>query len=102
MAAYLKSMGALIAFLGVLFGAAFIHRSIEDEAFHKAALARDRNPGNVLFESEYRMAEAKHVFLIYSAVGCFLVAAIGGSLLWGLGALHTKVGRSENDREEEW
>lgn len=102
MAVYLKSVGALIALLGVVLGAVFVSRAVEDQAFYKAALARERNPGNVLFESEYRMAEAEHVFLLYSAVGCFLVAAIGGSLLWGLGALHAKVGRPGNGREEEW
>src|SRR5204862_73587 len=26
-----------------------------------------------------------------SAIGCFLTALIGGSLLWGLGAMHTKI-----------
>lgn len=91
MAVYLKSVGALVVLLGVLTGAAFVKRVAGDEAFQKSARARERNPGNVLFESEYRIAEAGHVFMIYSAVGCFLVAAIGGSLLWGLGALHAKL-----------
>lgn len=105
MAVTLKSMGALVVLLGVLTGAAFVKLVAGDEAFRRAALVRDRNPGNVLFESEFRLAEARHVFLIYSAVGCFLVAAIGGSLLCGLGSLHGKLdgktGREEED-EEEW
>ena len=91
MAVYLKSVSALVVLLGLLTGAAFVKRVVNDEEFQKSARARERNPGNVLFESEYRIAEAGHVFKIYSAVGCFLVAAIGGSLLWGLGALHEKL-----------
>jgi hypothetical protein len=93
MAAYLKSVAVLIILLGVLFGMAFVKRAVEDEAYHRATLARERNAGNVLFESEYRVAEAGHVFLIYSAVGCFLIAVIGGSLLWGVGMLHSKLDR---------
>jgi len=90
MAVYLKSVAVLVALLGVVAGVQFTALVVRDEDFQRAALMRQRNSGNVLFESEYRVAEAAHVFLIYSAIGCFLTALIGGSLLWGLGALHTK------------
>jgi len=90
MAVYLKSVAVLVALLGVLAGVQFTALVVRDEDFQRATLMRQRNSGNVLFESEYRVAEAAHVFLIYSAIGCFLTALIGGSLLWGLGALHTK------------
>jgi len=90
MAVYLKSVAVLVALLGVLAGVQFTALVVRDEDFQRAALMRQRNSGNVLFESEYRVAEAAHVFLIYSAIGCFLTALIGGSLLWGLGTLHTK------------
>ena len=90
MAIYLKSMALLVALLGVLTGAQFASLVMHDEEFQRAALMKQRNEGNVLFESEYRVAEAAHVFLIYSAIGCFLTAVIGGSMLWGLGSLHTK------------
>jgi hypothetical protein len=90
MAVYLKSVAVLVALLGVLAGVQFTALVVRDEDFQRAVLMRQRNSGNVLFESEYRVAEAAHVFLIYSAIGCFLTALIGGSLLWGLGALHTK------------
>jgi hypothetical protein len=93
MAAYLKSVAALVALAGLLVGARFVTLVQNDEAFARAAMMRERNAGNILFESEYRVAEASHVFLVYSAASSFLIALIGGSLLWGLGALHTKVGR---------
>jgi len=93
MAVYLKSLGALVAVLGILMGFGFMRRALGDEAYERAAKIRERNPGNVLFESEYRMAEARRVFLVYSAASCFLTAVIGGSLLWGVGALHTKLDR---------
>lgn len=94
MAAYLKSVAALVAFCGMLVGARFVTLVQNDEAFARAAMMRERNAGNILFESEYRVAEASHVFLLYSATSSFLIALIGGSLLWGLGALHSKVDRA--------
>ena len=93
MAVYLKSVAVLVALLGGLAGVQFASLVGHDEEFQRAALMRQRNSGNVLFESEYRVAEAVHVFLIYSAIGCFLTALIGGSVLWGVGTLHTKTDR---------
>jgi len=94
MAAYLKSLAILVALLGTLSGLRFASLVVHDEQYARAAMARERNAGNILFESEYRVAEAAHVFLAYSALGSFLTALIGGSLLWGVGALHTKVDRA--------
>jgi hypothetical protein len=94
MAVYLKSVAVLVVVLAVLSGSQFVRLVIHDEEFQRAALLKERNAGNVLFESEYRVAEAGHVFLIYSAVSCFLIALIGGSLLWGVGVLHSKVDES--------
>ena len=91
MAAYLKSLASIVALLGVLAGARFVTLVQNDEAYVRAALMRERNAGNILFESEFRVAEAAHVFLLYSAIGSFLIAIVGGSLLWGLGSLHAKV-----------
>ncbi|MGH7819202.1 MAG: hypothetical protein ACREQ9_05470, partial [Candidatus Binatia bacterium] len=93
MAVYLKSIAALVVLFGVLTGFRFVSLVVGDETFAKAALARERNAGNILYESEYRVAEAGRIFLIYSAVSCFMTALIGGSLLWGLGTLHSKVDR---------
>jgi hypothetical protein len=99
MAAYLKTVAALVAILGALSGARFVARIVGDEAFARARLARERNAGSVLFESEFRVAQATHVFLLYSAAGSFLTAVIGGSLLWGLGALHEKVDRGSTGEQ---
>jgi hypothetical protein len=101
MAGYLKAMGAIVALLGVLAGARFLMLVRADETFARAAMMRERNAGNILFESEYRVAEAAHVFLIYSAASSFLIAVIGGSLLWGLGALHAKVDRASAIRPDQ-
>ena len=93
MAVYLKTVGAVVLVAGLLMGVGFVQRALGDEEYRRVALMRERNPGNVLFESEYRVAEARRIFVFYSAAGSFLIAVIGGSLLWGLGSLHTKIDR---------
>jgi hypothetical protein len=93
MAVYLKSVAALLGFLGILAGLRFTSLALHDEAFRRAALAQQRNAGNILFESEFRVSRAGHLFLVYSAAGSFVIALVGGSLLWGVGALHAKLDR---------
>jgi hypothetical protein len=93
MAVYLKSIAGLVVLFGVLTGSRFVSLIANDENFAKAALGKERNAGNILYESEYRVAEAGHIFLIYSAVSSFMTALIGGSLLWGVGSLHSKIDR---------
>jgi hypothetical protein len=91
MAVYLKTLAIVTALFGLLSCGLFTTASITDEPYYRAAAARERNAGNVLFETEYRVARAQHVFLIYSAVGSLLTALVGGSLLWGLAVLHRKL-----------
>ncbi len=91
MAVYLKAVAGLVMLLGVLSGLRFVSLVRNDEAYQRAALMKERNAGNILFESEYRVAEAGHIFLIYSAIGAFSTALIGGSMLLGLGVLHSKL-----------
>ena len=94
MAGYLKAVAVVVALAGLLSGARFVTLIRNDEAFARAAMMKERNAGNILFESEFRVAEAAHIFLLYSAVSSFLIALIGGSLLWGLGSLHEKTDRA--------
>jgi hypothetical protein len=101
MATCLKGLAATVALLGLLAGAGFLHRALSDAEYRRAALAKERNPGNVLFESEFRIAEARRVFLIYSAAACFLVAVLGGGILWAVGELHRKVDRLASMRRLE-
>ncbi|MGH7804744.1 MAG: hypothetical protein ACREQJ_10380 [Candidatus Binatia bacterium] len=94
MAAYLKTMAVVVGLFGLLCGLGFGYQAVADAEYALKRLARERNPGNILFDTEFRVAEARHIFLIYSATGGFLVAFVGGSLLWGLGALHARLDRS--------
>lgn len=93
MASYLKTMAVIVGAFGLLCGFGFAYQVVADEEYALKKLARERNPGNILFETEFRMSEGRHIFLLYSATGGFLIAFVGGSLLWGLGALHQRLDR---------
>jgi hypothetical protein len=95
MATYLKAVGWLVMVLGIVAGLMFVAGVVGDEPYYRAKMALDRNPGNVFFETEFRVALARHVFIVSYAVSAFLTALIGGSLLLGLGALHRKLDRWE-------
>jgi hypothetical protein len=94
MAAYLKAMAVIVGLFGLLCGVAFSYQLATDQEYSLKKLARERNPGNILFDTEFRVAEARHIFLLYSATGGFLITFVGASLLWGLGALHQRLDRA--------
>lgn len=93
MATYLRVVAVAVAVFGALAGAGFARLAFGDADFDLKRRARERNLGNVLFETEFRVAEARHLFLVYSSTAGFLVAIVGGSTLWGLGALHARLDR---------
>lgn len=82
--------GALVAVgLAVLVGfAVFV---VGDERFQKAGMLKDRNPGNVLYESQYFAAATIHLFLISGAVAGGLLA-LNGATFFLLGRV---MGRQE-------
>lgn len=93
MATYLRVVAIAVAIFGALAGAFFARLVFADAEYDLKRQARERNLGNVLFETEFRVAEARHLFLVYSATAGFLVAIVGGSTLWGLAALHARLDR---------
>lgn len=95
MALYLRSVAILVAGFGLFVGVAFARLAWGDAELDVKRRARERNVGHVVFETEYRVAEARHLFLVYSSTAGFLVALVGGSALWGLGSLHARLDRRE-------
>lgn len=95
MRGYLRSVAVVVVVFGVLVGVGFASAALRDEEFRVAALRKERNPGDVLFDTEFRVALARRVFLLYTATSGFVLAVIGGSVLWGLASLHEKVERLE-------
>ena len=81
MAKVLKTTGGLLLAAGFAAILAFSVYVTRDEAYAKAQLRMSRNPGTVLYGSEYFVALTKRAFLVCGAVGGGLLALNGGTLL---------------------
>ncbi|MBI3785231.1 MAG: hypothetical protein HY270_17705 [Deltaproteobacteria bacterium] len=92
MASACKITGMLLCALGLLLAIMFAVFMVRDEEYKRAALTHERNPGNVLYEAEYKGALVKRAFeSIGGIVGILLV--INGATLLGLGTLAQRVPR---------
>ena len=87
--------GTVLCILGLTMAVMFAVFMIRDDEFQRAALARERNPGNVLYDAEYKGALVKRGFeSIGGIVGILLI--INGATLFGLGTLARGVARREH------
>jgi hypothetical protein len=89
-----KAVGTtlLAAGLAVLIG--FTVFVWNDERFHKASMLKERNPGNVMYETQYFAAFTIHTFLVSGAV-CGALLALNGTTLLLLGIV---AGRQDQAR----
>jgi len=59
---------------------------LRDQGYAHAALAYERNHGNVMYEAEFRGAQVRRAFeLVGAAIGVLL--ALNGATLWVLGSV---------------
>jgi hypothetical protein len=99
MATVCKTLGGLLLAVGLAGLVAFASFVLRDEKFGKARLMRERNPGNVMYESEYFVAATVRGFLIGGAVAGGLLALNGTTLLLvGMTAARIESGREDERR----
>ena len=89
MARLTKLAGVALVAVGLALLVGFSVAVARDERFQKAGLYKERNPGNVLYESQYFAAATIHLFLISGAVGGGLVMLNGVTLVL-LGTVMTR------------
>ncbi len=87
MARYLRILGISLCVLGIVGTVWCTVGVIGDETYHDAARAMDKYPGNVLFKTEFKMAEPRHMLLMAGAAASAPVGLILGSICLGIGAL---------------
>ena len=93
MAKTAKLLGVTLLAVGLAVLVAFTVFVVRDERFSKATLLKERNPGNLMYESQYFVAATIHFFLIAGAVaGAFL--AIDGAIFLFIGNLADRQERS--------
>lgn len=80
MAALCKGIGGLLVLAGLGFALLCLRQMAGDEEYRKAALVASRNPGNVMYEAEFKGAQVRRAFQVAGASGGVLLALNGVTL----------------------
>jgi hypothetical protein len=93
MSIYLKFLG-FVLIAGGLCGSLYCwNAATRDDAYFQALKGLEKYPGNVLYQTEFKMAEPRHMLLLGGAYGAGSVGLVLGSLCLGMGQL---LSRSRN------
>jgi len=86
-AAYLRALGTALIAMGIVASVYCGFAASSDEAYFRALRGLQKYPNNVLYQTELKMAEPRHMLLL---AGAFTAAPAGfvlGSLCLGLAAV---------------
>ena len=92
MARACQLIGGALTILGIAIALTFMIVMRRDAAFFRAELAFSLNPGNVMYEAEYRGAQVRRAFEGV-AVGAGMLLAVNGATLVGLGTVAARLRR---------
>ena len=87
MARYLRILGSLLCVIGIAGTVWCTVAMLGDETYYDAARAMDKYPGNVLYKTEFKMAEPRHMLLVAGASAAAPLGVILGSICLGISAL---------------
>lgn len=90
MARTCKLIGTALALLGVIGALWFIVIMARDDAYRQAAFAAARNPGNVMYDAEFKGAQVRRAFEVGVVIAGILLT-INGLTLLGLGVVAGRV-----------
>ena len=87
MVMYMRLLGSALIALGIA-GSVFCWRgAVGDDAYYRALKGLEKYPNNVLYQTEFKMAEPRHMLLLGGAFGCGPAGLVLGSLSLGIGAI---------------
>ncbi len=99
MVAYLRMLGAALIVLGLAGSAVCLRGAQGDEAYYKAVRGAEKYPGNVLYQTELRMAEPRHMLLVAGATASLPAGLVFGSLCLGIAAILGRANHDDRGRE---
>jgi hypothetical protein len=91
MRVYLKILGLVLIGCGIGGSIYFGVQAGADEAYFRAARALEKYPNNVLYQTEFKMAEPRHMLLLMGMWAAAPAGVVLGSLCLGLSTLLTRV-----------
>lgn len=87
MAVYMRVLGAFLCAAGIVASVLCYQAMTEDEDYYNALRAIEKYPGNVLYTTELKMAEPRHMLLAAGAASAAPVGLVLGSICLGIGSL---------------
>jgi hypothetical protein len=90
MAVYMKLLGTALVLLGIAGSVSCWQAASDDEAYFKALRGLSKYPTNVLYQTEFKMAEPRHMLLLGGAASAGPIGVVLGSLCLAMGALLTR------------
>jgi len=89
----MRILGVVLITLGVVGSVVCWQSAAADEAYFKALKGLEKYPGNVLFQTEFKMAEPRHMLLLAGAYGSGSAGIVLGSICLALGAVLARTAR---------
>ena len=87
MVVYMRILGALLVGLGLAGSLVCGRAATNDEAYFQALKGLEKYPANVLYQTEFKMAEPRHMVLLGGAWAAAPAGLVFGSLCLGLASL---------------
>ncbi len=91
MARACKIIGGAVSVVGIAIALTFVIVIARDDAYRRAAVAASLNPGNVMYEAEFKGAQVRRAFELTGTIAGILLA-LNGATLFGLGVVAARVG----------
>ena len=87
MAGYMRSLGLLLCVLGVAGSIWCTFGVLGDEPYYDALKALEKYPNHMLYTTELKMAEPRHMLLLTGAFASAPIGLVLGSICIGIGAV---------------
>jgi len=83
----MRVLGVVLIVVGVVGSAYCWKGAVHDEAYFRAVRALAKYPGNILYTTDLRVAEPRHMLLLAGAYSSAMLGLVLGSLSLGIGSL---------------
>jgi hypothetical protein len=84
---YMRWLGVVLIVLGIVASVYCWRAAAADEAYFRALKGLEKYPGNVLYQTELKMAEPRHMLLLAGSYSAASVGTVLGSICLALASV---------------